>query len=256
MPTRRRRCIRRKRCSVGWVERSDTHHLTHDRDGFRFALPILHLCELICFASKRNLRAQLRPIGTTGKSAKVCPAPFAKIFRLTCRANHRHNSARLTADEGRWPSSRTRGEMRWTRELRLTCVAQAYGEVVWSRRRGAGAKFARGKPLTGDGGKRAVHRGEHEVSRKAIAQGRPECFRRTCMLVCALPCAHCTRDRGCGAHPVFPAPSVSKRAKSFQQTSGVSRREIANLCLEWRVIATDRIFFDRPTITGEATPWS
>ena len=28
-----------------------------------------------------------------------------------------------------------------------------------------------------DGGKRAVHRGEHEVSRKATAQGRPECFR-------------------------------------------------------------------------------
>ena len=31
--------------------------------------------------------------------------------------------------------------------------------------------------LRGDGGKRAVHRGEHEVSRKATAQGRPECFR-------------------------------------------------------------------------------
>ena len=28
-----------------------------------------------------------------------------------------------------------------------------------------------------DGGKRAVHRGDHEVSRKAIARGRPECFR-------------------------------------------------------------------------------
>ena len=88
--------------------------------------------ELICFVSKRNLDAQLRPIGTTGKSPKTCPVLFAKIFRLTSRPNHRHNSARLTADEGRWPSSRTCGEMRWTRELRLTCVAQAYGEVVWS----------------------------------------------------------------------------------------------------------------------------
>src|SRR5438445_11421907 len=64
--------------------------------------------------------------------SKTCRAPFAKIFRLTCRANQRHDSARLTADEGRWPSSRTRGEMRWTREPRLTCVALAYGEVVWS----------------------------------------------------------------------------------------------------------------------------
>src|SRR5437773_8857170 len=89
-------------------------------------------CGLICFARKRNLDAQLRPIGTTGKSPESCPVPFAKIFRLTRRANQSHNSARLTADEGRWPSSRTRGEMRWTREPRLTCVALAYGEVVWS----------------------------------------------------------------------------------------------------------------------------
>ena len=43
--------------------------------------------------------------------------------------------------------------------------------------------FARSK-FAGDGGKRAVLRGEHEVSRKAIAQGRPECSRCTCMLVC------------------------------------------------------------------------
>ena len=28
------------------------------------------------------------------------------------------------------------------------------------------------------------------------------------MLVCAFLCASCTRDRGCSAHPAFPAPSV------------------------------------------------
>src|SRR5665213_3798147 len=33
------------------------------------------------------------------------------------------------------------------------------------------------------------HQGEHDISRKAIAQGRPECFRFTCMLVCAFFCA-------------------------------------------------------------------
>ena len=65
------------------------------------------------------------------------------------------------------------GGMRWTQELRLTCAAQAYGEVVWFGRRGAGVK--RAIRSAGDGGKRAVLRGEHEVSRKAIAQGRPEC---------------------------------------------------------------------------------
>jgi hypothetical protein len=45
--------------------------------------------------------------------------------------------------------------MRWTRELRLTSVAQADGEVVWSWRPDAGAKFARSKLLAGDGGKKA-----------------------------------------------------------------------------------------------------
>ena len=48
----------------------------------RFAHPTDWL-ELICFASKRNLDAQLRPIGTTGKSPKTCPVLFAKIFRFT-----------------------------------------------------------------------------------------------------------------------------------------------------------------------------
>ena len=50
-------------------------------------------------------------------------------------------------------------------------------------------------------------REEREVSRKAIAQGMPECSDCTCMLVCAFPCASCTRDRGCSVHPAFPAPS-------------------------------------------------
>src|SRR3954466_5058063 len=37
--------------------------------------------------------------------------------------------------------------------------------------------YVGGKCPADDGGKRAVLRGEHEVSRKAIAQGRPECSR-------------------------------------------------------------------------------
>src|SRR5882757_4321756 len=56
--------------------------------------------------------------------------------------------------------------------------------------------------------RKPVHRGERDISRKTTAQGRPGCLRRTCMLVCAFFCATCTRDRGCGVHPVFPAPSV------------------------------------------------
>jgi hypothetical protein len=30
---------------------------------------------------------------------------------------------------------------------------------------------------TGDGDKKAGRQGEHEISRKTIAQGRPDCFR-------------------------------------------------------------------------------
>src|SRR5258705_11283323 len=37
-------------------------------------------------------------------------------YRFRRRANQCFESARLTADEGRWPSSRTCGEMRWTRK--------------------------------------------------------------------------------------------------------------------------------------------
>ena len=79
---------------------------------FRFANPTA--CELICFARKRNLGTQLRQNNTTGKSVQTCPVPLEKIFRLTRRPNQLHNSARLTADEGRSRSSRTCGEMRWT----------------------------------------------------------------------------------------------------------------------------------------------
>src|SRR5438477_1049309 len=65
--------------------------------------------------------------------------------------------------------------MRWTLRARQTYAPDAYGEVVWFGRRGAGVK--RAIRSAGDGGKRAVLREEHEVSRKAIAQGRPECSR-------------------------------------------------------------------------------
>ena len=54
------------------------------------------LRELICFACKRNLDAQLRQNNTTGKSPKTCPDLLLKIFRFRCRANQWFDSARLT----------------------------------------------------------------------------------------------------------------------------------------------------------------
>ena len=84
-----------------------------------------------------------------------------------------------------------------------------------------------GRCPAGDGGKRAVHRGELEVSRKAIAQGRPECSRCPVCSCARFVCANRTRDRGCSAHPVFPAPSVFEEGKRKMQTSGETCREIA-----------------------------
>ena len=124
-------------------------------------------------------------------------------------------------------TSRTRGGMRWTQKARETHALDAYGEVAWFGRRGAGAKLA--IRSAGNGGKRAVLREEREVSRKAIAQGRPGCSCRTCMLVCASAKCIGTRDRGCGVHPVFPAPSSSGGQRNGQ-TSGERCREIAKAC--------------------------
>src|SRR5882672_9649482 len=50
------------------------------------------------------------------------------------------------------------------------------------------------------------------------------------MLVCAFPSSICTRDRGCSAHPAFPAPSCFGGWQSTQ-SSDASRREIARSCL-------------------------
>ena len=44
--------------------------------------------------------------------------------------------------------------------LRLTSVADAYGEIVWVRRPGAGVKLAEAKAEAGDGGKKAGHQDE------------------------------------------------------------------------------------------------
>jgi hypothetical protein len=58
--------------------------------------------------------ARLAEIRLTPQRDLGRPDLRAKIFRFRCQANQRHISARLAADEGRWPSSRMRGEMRWT----------------------------------------------------------------------------------------------------------------------------------------------
>jgi hypothetical protein len=51
---------------------------------------------------------------------------------------------------------------------------RAYGEVAWFWRRNAGAKPA--EQSAGDGDT-AAHRGDRDISRKAIAQGMSDCLR-------------------------------------------------------------------------------
>src|SRR3954467_2538823 len=67
--------------------------------------------------------------------------------------------------------------------------------------------------------------GRPRISRKTIAQGRPGVLRWTCMLVCAFCCARCTRDRGCSAHPVFPAPSAFQEGGTDTNLGHVVPRE-------------------------------
>src|ERR1700760_4569366 len=87
--------------------------------------------QLLRLAHKRNLATRPRQNNPTGKSPKPCPALSRKIFRLTSRPNHRLIWFVSPDERGGSRSSRTRGGMRWTRKLRLTSAADAYGESVW-----------------------------------------------------------------------------------------------------------------------------
>src|ERR1700736_6768346 len=63
----------------------------------------------------------------TGKSAKTCPAPLIKIFRLTRRANHLYKFA---------PSHPTRGGSRVVTNARWDAMDATASGVQWDRRAG------------------------------------------------------------------------------------------------------------------------
>src|SRR5437660_4099128 len=66
--------------------------------------------------------------------------------------------------------------------------------------------------LRNDGGKRAVHRGERAISRKAIAQGRPECSRCP-VCSCAFLFAQIARETaGAASTRSSLRPLISRRA--------------------------------------------
>ena len=161
----------------------------------------------------------------TSDFPKSCQARESKIFRFRSHANQSHNSACLTADEGRWPSSRTRGEMRWTRgrdrRTRRKRTVKSCGSGAAVLALSSARKFP-----ADDGGKRAVLREEHEVSRKAIAQGRPECSRCP-VCSCALLFAQIARETAGAASTRSSLRPLIRRGQTKMQTSGESCRENA-----------------------------
>ena len=130
-----------------------------------------------------------------------------------------YSSRRPASARGAYASSRTWGGMRWTLWRRKTSGANADGEVVWSWRPDAGAKFLRSKLLRDDGGKRARSPGRARISRKTIAWGMPDVSGASAVNTRVhTPTTKRTRGCGCIGHPVFPAPSYFLWGQSFRKT--------------------------------------
>src|SRR5439155_8933471 len=90
------------------------------------------------------------------------------------------------------------------------------------------------KLLGGDGGNKAVLREEHEVSRKAIAQGRPECSRCP-VCSCAVLFAQIARETAGAASTRSSLRPLFRGGQTKMQTSGAKRREIAKSYLVSRL---------------------
>jgi hypothetical protein len=121
--------------------------------------------------------------------------------------------------------------MRWTRAASGVCFApdealSAYGEVVWFWRRDAGAKLA--EQSVSDGDNKPAHRGERDISRKAIAQGMSECFRSPVCSCAPLfaQFAHETAGAACTRRSLLPL--FLRRDNEFENNSGKPCREIAD----------------------------
>ena len=184
---------------------------------------------------------RLKHIAPSGKSTKTCLPLAAKIscwsfrqIRITSYAvssprrgvGHRHQTLGWDAVDasasGIFSAGRKR---RGVRRSRVVLMPRCWRQVLEKQ------TFSGATVTTSP-----AHRGEHEVSCKAIAQGMPECSPLTCMLVCAFFAQFGTRDRGCSAHPAFPAPS--QEGGTNLQNSGRACRGDAcyrrHLCSAWR----------------------
>ena len=90
--------------------------------------------------------------------------------------------------------------------------------------------------LRDDGGKKARSPGRARYKPvETTAQGKSGCLRWTCMLVCVFFVQSCTRDRGCSAHPAFPAPSLFQRVAidSKPRATRAARSRTRICCLKF-----------------------
>jgi hypothetical protein len=172
-----------------------------------------------------------------GQSVHTCHAQIARranlpqAARLSVPPNQRQISRRPASIRGAYASSRTLGagcDGRFgdARRAALTRTAKSCGPDAPT----LASSFAGSDSREATVAKEPGRRGEHEISCKTIAQGRPGVSGEP-VVTCS--CAFLFRTRGCGciAHPAFPAPSVI-RGPLFRHSSGASAsRERGSLCI-------------------------
>src|SRR5437763_13892785 len=104
-------------------------------------------------------------------------SPEIKNISVYQNINQGYDSARPARQEGRAHVTNARWDA-VDADVAKTSATEAYGKVVWSWRPVAGVKFLRRESVSGATvARKPVHRGEHDISRKAIAQGRPDALR-------------------------------------------------------------------------------
>src|SRR5688572_17805740 len=117
-------------------------------------------------------------------------SPEIKNISLAISVNQNYKSAVSCPPEGRIAIVTTR----WARDAMDAAVQRRMVLLRTVKSCGPGAAYA-GEKLLGNNSLRAtvttssLHRGEHEVSRKAVAQGMSVCSPLPCMLVCRHSCA-------------------------------------------------------------------
>ena len=175
----------------------------------RISLTLMRATAASCIASAASPIRMHRPrqINPTGKSAKRCPSPRAKIFRFRRRANQWPKSRVPPDKRGVAHVTKRCGGMRWTwvtaRDERLSsrtaksCGPSAPTLASSSRvARFSGVKVAR-KP---------GHLGEREVNRKPSRRESRRCSGSPVVLP---PCFFVARGPWVQSAPAFPAPSPS-----------------------------------------------